>query len=65
MSLHEIILKKVAYLGGQMGYGPPWAKTINFEHRRKYFGPLCVSTSGRRKFGPLYGILYTPLIEIL
>ena len=46
-----------AYLG--RAAGPcPWAKKISVGHRKKLFGPLCVNTSGQRRFATLWNLKY-------
>ena len=61
------VMKPEAYLGGPLGHGSPLAKK-NFltysKNWKTWFLPLCVSTSGQRKFAPpLFEILNTPLNE--
>ena len=49
--------------GGGIGPWPPFGKK-KFHHRKNLENlvcPLCVSTSGQRKFAPLFEILNTPL----
>ena len=66
MTYVTITFKSSGEFRGLLGHSPPLATNLFFaigKNKKTWFGPFCVCTSGRQKFGPLYEILNTPLLN--
>ena len=67
---YTLIISEAYLGGGHCAMAPPLAKKFVIWHTRKIgklglAPPLCVSTSGQRKFAPPFEILNTPLHYML